>query len=407
MKLEQHEQNLLEAVGQAVHGQTVAWAEPLSSQDWARLMALARDQKVMPLVYHAVYTCPAVKDSPLLPGCRRQVILQVSQQAIRSEEFLKLYQRMLDAGLHPLVVKGILCRELYPQGDCRPSGDEDLYVSPGEFDACCAFLRQQGMLPTGEEDPNAYEIGWRKPGSVLHIELHRSLFPPESEAFGHLQNFFQDAVSAPTEYPLSGGNAVYSLSPHDHMLYLLLHAYKHFIHSGFGIRQVCDIGLWAARYHSQIHWQTLAAQCREVHALTFARGVLGICAEYLGIRPELPPCWAGQAVPCLPMLKDLLSGGIYGTADISRLHSATVTLEAVESRQQRRRGSLMSSLFPPRKALMGRFPWLGKFPWLLPGAWFLRLMQYAKELLLGRSSAGDTLRIASERKALLKFYDIL
>ena len=36
------------------------------------------------------------------------------------------------------------------------------------------------------------------------------------------------------------------------ILYLLLHAFKHFLHSGFGIRQVSDIILFSEKYRDQI-----------------------------------------------------------------------------------------------------------------------------------------------------------
>lgn len=35
------------------------------------------------------------------------------------------------------------------------------------------------------------------------------------------------------------------LAPTDHLLCLLCHAYKHFLYAGFGIRHVCDIGIFA------------------------------------------------------------------------------------------------------------------------------------------------------------------
>lgn len=45
----------------------------------------------------------------------------------------------------------------------------------------------------------------------------------------------------------------------DHLIFLLLHAFKHFISSGVGVRQLCDIALWMRRFGAQIDWQRVCA----------------------------------------------------------------------------------------------------------------------------------------------------
>lgn len=399
----------LEAVRAAIHSQKVQWTNPIPHEDWAALMELARKHQVLPLVYEAVFHCPAAQNEPLLAMYKGAVINQVTLQTFGAGAFLSLYEGLRSAGFHPLVVKGIVCRSLYPQGDFRPSGDEDLYVPPEEFDACCRFLLEYGMTGSGLENSDAYECSWRKPDSNLHVELHRYLFPPESAAYGELQRFFSNAFDAPAEYPSGFGSSIFSLSPHDHLLFLILHAYKHFVHAGFGIRQVCDIGLWTEKYAHQIDWPRLRSQCREAHALGFALAVLGICRQYLGIEPDLPDDWRNPAAPCEPMLKDLLAGGIYGSGDANRLHASNITVETVQAQRQNRPSSHHATLFPPADALRSRYPILIRHPYLLPAVWCLRIVKYLRELIFSkkRSSASDTMRIASERIELLKLYDII
>ena len=49
-----------------------------------------------------------------------------------------------------------------------------------------------------EELESVYEVPYGKKGSLIYIELHKSLFPPESEAYGDLNRFFanvhEDAI---------------------------------------------------------------------------------------------------------------------------------------------------------------------------------------------------------------------
>ena len=95
-------------------------------------------------------------------------------QARKTEEFLALYKRLLEAGLTPMVVKGIICRQLYPQPDSRCSGDEDVLIPKDQFASCHTCFLQEKMVPL---EPNqdleaAGEVPYGKKGGMLYLELH-------------------------------------------------------------------------------------------------------------------------------------------------------------------------------------------------------------------------------------------
>ena len=407
MEFSPAENMLLEATAAAARGGTVAWMQ-VAPEDWRELAELAAAHKLLPLVLEAVHGCPAAESLPGREALRREAIRQTALQVRKTADFLRVWQALEKAGLHPLAVKGLLCRQLYPQGDCRVSADEDLLVTDDEAAACGEVLRSLGLRPTAEPEPDAFETGWRAEDGLLYIELHRRLFPPDSGALGGLNGLLSGAEDRAEEYPAEPGRSVRSLCPHDHLLYLLLHAYKHFIHSGFGIRQVCDIGLWAETYAGRIDWDRLYDQCGSVRAQTFAAAVMAIAREHLGLGPELPARWRENAVDCAPMLKDLLSAGVYGSRDMSRRHSASLTLNAVEARHGGGRSGVLATVFPGRKQLERRYPVLKKHPAALPAVWCLRLFRYGRETRSDRNnSAAGSLRIARERTGLLKQYGIL
>lgn len=59
----------------------------------------------------------------------------VAGQARRAEAFLSLYQQFIKANMHPLVMKGIICRQPYGDFcDHRPSGDEDILIPKSEYE---------------------------------------------------------------------------------------------------------------------------------------------------------------------------------------------------------------------------------------------------------------------------------
>ena len=376
---------------------------PAENVDWSAIFTLANQQKLLPILFEAARKTPAAaENAALFAVTKQQVIAQVLHQTVRSAEFSDLYHKLRAAGLHPVVVKGQLCSRLYPLKDHRISADDDLYIPDAEFMACHEQLLANGLTTDtpADELPTADEVPYTKDGSPLYIELHRHLFDSAEDAHDELNHFFTDIN--PVEM-----DGFLAMPPHEHLLYLLLHAYKHFVRSGIGLRQFCDIGLWARAYHSEIDWQRLHEQCESVHAATFAAAAFCIAREYLGIEFDLPAPWDGS-IDVEPLLHDTLCGGVYGSNDLTRLHSSTVTLNAVKASRTGEKISVLRTVFPKREYLERRYPYLKKRPYLLPVAWVQRIAHYASEKQSGAgNSASGSIKLAKERIELMKQYDIM
>ena len=379
----------------ALHNTPAPPAE-LAEEDWLALLQLARHHQVLPLFCQAAPLPAGLTDHK--PQVRRQVALQ----AVKTCQFLDIYRALREKGLTPLVVKGILCRSLYPQPDLRPSSDEDLLIPPDQWQDAVALMEALGMEAFGK----GTELACRIPGQPLCIELHRHLIDPENRACGHWNSFFQNIWENREEVTVSGATLL-APDPTDHLFYLICHALKHFLHSGFGIRQVCDIALFTAAHGSRIQWHRLAGQCRAIRAEGFTSALLGICRDYLGFDPAAAGCpeaWLAPEPDALPLLEDILRSGIFGNTDPNRLHSSNMTLDAAAGRS----GSLLGALFPERQRLISAFPYLERRPWLLPLAWCQRLCGYAREI--GRaegSTPAEAARTGARRVALLRQYGLV
>ena len=376
---------------------------PAENVDWPAVFALAGQQKLLPIVFEAARKTPAAEENAaLFAAVKQQVIAQVLHQTMRASEFADLYQKLRAAGLHPVVVKGQLCSRLYPLKDHRISADDDLYIPDAEFMACHEQLLANGLTTDtpADELSAADEVSYTKGGSPLYIELHRHLFDSAEDAHDELNHFFADLNPVETD-------GLLAMPPHEHLLYLLLHAYKHFVRSGIGARQFCDIGLWARAYHAEIDWQRLHKQCESVRAATFAAVAFRIARDDLGIEFDLPTPWDGS-IDVEPLLHDTLCGGVYGSNDLTRLHSSTVTLNAVKASRTGEKSGVLWTVFPKREYLERRYPYLKKRPYLLPVAWAQRIAHYASEKQSGAdNSASGSIKLAKERIELMKQYDIM
>ena len=376
---------------------------PAEKVDWPVIFTLANQQKLLPILFEAVRKTPAAEENAtLFAVTKQQVIGQVLNQTVRSAEFTELYQKLRSASLHPVVVKGLLCSRLYPLKDHRISADDDLYIPDAKFMACHEQLLANGLTtdtPT-DELATADEVSYTKKGSPLYIELHRHLFDSSEDAHDELNHFFVDLN--PVEI-----DGFLAMPPHEHLLYLILHAYKHFVRSGIGLRQFCDIGLWAREYHDVIDWQRLHDQYASVHAATFAAAAFRIARTYLGIDFDLPAPWS-NSIDVESLLHDTLCGGVYGSNDYTRLHSSTVTLNAVKANRTGEKSSVLSTVFPKREYLERRYPYLKKRPYLLPVAWVQRIAHYASEKQSDvDNSASGSIKLAKERIELMKRYGVI
>lgn len=406
----------LQALKASLKNETLSWEEGTSAAEWEQLFVLANEHHVLPMIYEAVFRCPAAKQTAevILQLYKRQVIQNVMMQTIKTDEFSKLYCHLKKAQAQPLVVKGIICRNLYPNPDYRISGDEDILIDEERFGTMHEAMLQFGMqLMEPEKDiVKEYEVPYNKQGSPIYIEAHKTLFPSESDAYGELNRYFTDVWENKKAITING-TEYFTLGDTEHLFYLICHVFKHFLHGGFGIRQVCDIVLYANTYGKSVDWKKLLKNCREIRAEKFTAALFQMGEKYLTFDKEK----AGYPKECqeisvdeTAMLKDLMAGGIYGGAQMSRKHSSNITLQAVSAQKQgkKQKNFILKTVFPSAKDLQGRYPYLQKRPYLLPAAWVSRILKYRKETRnASNNQAAEALKIGNERIELLKQYEII
>ena len=407
---------MLEALQYFLDGRKVGWEDGFSAEDWKEFFTLCQHHQILPMIYEAVYSCPAFascapETAQMIKG---QVIRQVMVQSRKTEEFLQLYRKLLEQGLTPLVVKGLVCRNLYREPDYRSSGDEDVLIPAEQFHRCSDVFVQNGMLPLEpEKNPDEEgEVPYYKKGGSLHIELHKELFSSESEAYGNLNHLFADVFDRKIQEEINGV-PIYTMCHTDHLLYLILHAFKHFLHSGFGIRQVCDIVVYADTYGSKIDWDYVLEQCRSIHADIFAASLFDIGKKYMHFDEE-KACyadnWRSIQADGTDMLEDLIDGGVFGDSSMSRKHSSNITLQAVseDKKGKKASASIVQSLFPARKYMERTYTYLKDYPFLLPVTWAFRIGKYVKETRqTGGNNARESIEIGNKRVDLMKKYKII
>lgn len=379
----------------------------MTAEGWSDLFHMAMIHSVLPIIYDAVWQEESYQQ---LPEDVKMAIRHISKRDIIRQSqytayFLELYKIFLKNNLKPLVVKGLILRNMYEKPDYRVSGDEDVLIKKEDFDKIDQILKECGFLREEIENPkDQHEISYYNRNNGFHLELHLTLFPKESGAYGHLnrdfKNIFKRAIIEKIE-----SVDIYTLDVSQHMLYLFCHGLKHFLHSGFGIRQLCDMVMFAETYGSSINWEEILDIFKKENMYVFVMNLLDIGEKYLGFSWEKANLSKPEEkiLDSEQLLDDLLLSGVYGKSNEERNHSANITLQAAES--QKSKTGLFRSLFPGYSYMCRQYPYLKKYKIGLPIAWIQRIFAYAKHT--ENKNIKQTVNIGNQRVGLLKKYNII
>ena len=335
----------------------------------------------------------------------------IAQQAMRTDAFLELYRSMEERGISALVIKGLICRRMFAKPDLRISSDEDILIQPQNQEKCWEFLREQGFQ-CWDGEPDGYESAWLNQENQLYLEVHTSLMPADAKPFCLLNDEFTQVFENKKAVDVDG-KMVWTLDDTSHFFYLLCHAYKHFVNSGVGVRQLCDILMMAEQCGPSIDWEYVIGCTKRFHMYVFWMNLFDIGEEYLGFRWEKSGCPRPENVKpdSEALLLDMLDGGIYGKSSVGRLHSANITMSAVKDEKGAAGEiSLKSSLFPPKSYMEKQYPYVKENGLLLPAAWMQRGFRYWKKIQRLKKEGQDSLdsiAVGKQRVALLKQYGIL
>lgn len=174
---------------------------PLEHPDWDKLAEWADLQSLPALFYTGACQFQefAQWDGTKRQKLQRETIAGVVAQSTRTELFLDVYRSLLEKGQKPLVLKGVVVRQLYGElSDYRHSCDEDLYARPEEAIPCRRELENLGFRITVPEDERKLsdpfqEVSLDHSSGMLHVELHPNFFERTREDLRLSNRYYQKA----------------------------------------------------------------------------------------------------------------------------------------------------------------------------------------------------------------------
>ena len=365
--------------------------------DYQKLFDLASQHQISALIYNQIYNFDDFSED-IKQRWKRDALKINAFQTRKTMKILQVYRQFLKQGLKVLIVKGLVCRSLYPQPDNRQSNDEDLYVQKEDFEAVKDILLKNNFTIVSKSDDVTTFID---PISGLSIELHTALFSLESKAYGNYQRYFDCAFDECIVHRIDGID-VYSLEYTQHLLFLILHFVKHFFHGGVGIRQVVDIVMYSEAYGDKVNWDKLYDILKNLNIYILITNLFALAHDYLEFdytKIKVPNDINKSDYQDL--FDDIMDAGIFGQSTSERIHSATITLNTISDGKT----SVLKSIFPSLKEMQGKYKYLNKYPILLPIAYLLRIANYKKNN--SSKNSQRTIEVGKQRIGLLKKYKVI
>ena len=306
--------NLLFELLQVALGRRERLSRVPSVREWEEVYDNAWKQGVVGLLLSGLERLPANFLPPLELKLQwiGDVQIDEHQNKVMNQKCVALLGILEKAGQRGTILKGQGIARLY--GDLasrRQAGDIDVYVECG-MEKALALARSLGQKEISWDYKHLHLNLWEDTEVELHYRVE-VLFDLVKNR--RLQRWFKEHE----EMLFKGrwmmedrGGELVTPSVEMNVFYILLHIYRHFLHTGVGIRQVMDYYMVLRTVNSEKRKITSALEAvSEFGMERFARGLMWAMREVMAIPHEWMP-WVPNEREGRYILIQVMEGGNFG-----------------------------------------------------------------------------------------------
>ena len=217
-----------------------------SAEQWTEILAIARKQGVIAVVFGAIETLPKEKQPPLRNKLQwiglADVIVNQNEKV--SAVCRALDKELAEVGVRSAVLKGQGIATYYPVPKYRNSGDIDLWVQlekpTDDFEADIKEIlkRVESLGKGAPRDPGHHHAEWEVDG--ISVELHYR--PGMFYAKKYDKIYHKMAVE---DFPnVRKSEAGFHIpTTYFNLVQMMEHLQRHLLFEGVGLRQLCDYAI--------------------------------------------------------------------------------------------------------------------------------------------------------------------
>lgn len=342
---------------------------PLNTNiNWNEVIEECRQHQISSLVYSGI-SKESLKniDKNILDKWKRETFMSGVYQINHIKQISNVLNILNTNNIPVIVLKGLVVRDLYPKSELRTMGDADILVHEKDLDNVVNILKEEGYIEHGR---NVFHIEFSRGNS--HIEVHWTL--ANEEMFNGIAEFKDETWERAIEVKV-GESKPLSMCDEDLLLYCCIHMAKHFINSGFGIRQVCDVLLLVEKRGQYIDWDSFVTRIKRSGVYKFTKSIFSICNRLFEMRipNELKEFTEFDNVYLEELIDAIWKNGVHGKKNKVGIIARNLIKEE-KSKNNNWIGIIKKIYFPTGKSLSERYSYAKNNKALLPVAWIHRLL---------------------------------
>ena len=293
MRLDNNQQAFFALLRAGLWGKEVQFV-PFGQIDFARVLSLAQEQSVVGLIAAGL---DHVSDTKVAKTDALQFIgqsLQLEQQNTAMDYFIGvIVDKMREAGIYTLLVKGQGIAQCYEKPLWRSCGDVDLLLDAENYKKALDFLSPMA-LSIDEENPANLHLGMTIDPWV--VELHGTLRSGVGKRIDRELDAIQEATFKEGQVRVwkNGDTDVFLPAADNDVIFVFSHILQHFFKGGIGLRQVCDWCRLLWTFRDEINRRLLLDRIRKMGILTEWETFAALAVDWLGMPKEAMPLYSAK-----------------------------------------------------------------------------------------------------------------
>lgn len=267
---------------------------PDDNFDWDEVYRQAEEQSVIGLVLAGIEHSNVKPPQELLLQWIGEVQILEQQNRAMNGFIALLIEKLRNADIYTLLVKGQGVAQCYEHPLWRASGDIDLFLSEENFIKARKYLTPLVKAGFEPNDATARNISARI--SSWEIELHSNQFIGLSRNIDKGIKELQESVFCDGNVrSWTNGNTQVFLPGIDcDVLLIFTHFLKHFYKGGLGLRQICDWCRLLWTYKESLDLGLLESRIRKMGLMSEWKAFGAFAVEYLGMPVEAMPFYSSS-----------------------------------------------------------------------------------------------------------------
>ena len=289
------------------------WNVPVESVPsdvkWENVFRLARQQTLLGLLADGLQKLPSdrMPDIMLVRKLKSYVVKNIQAHSFMTDRLGQTLQALRDGGVEPVLLKGHGLALNYPNPMIRQCGDVDFYVGKEGYSHAVQVCL--GRFGKGDHElVNLKHYHFDNQG--ITIELHKiAAIIPSLLRNARFQKWTVDCMRS-SELRKVEMDGVQVLLPSHRFdaIYIMVHAWHHFLEGGVGLRQLCDWTMYIHQFHANIDVDVLKADLKAFGLTRVWHLFSWIAVNELGLPSHECPLYSGKYAGDAEKMMDIIWG---------------------------------------------------------------------------------------------------